>query len=96
MADTLTINKDNLYKDAEQVYGKKIAQKKKNKVNIGIDIDNEFYDSIVSDGESSVVERNGHISVSLGNGQEASDHICNQYKSVAGRRDTFHVFIPVK
>ena len=58
MADTLTINKDNLYKDAEQVYGKKIAPKPKNKVNIGIDIDNEFYDSIVSDGESSVVDIN--------------------------------------
>ena len=48
-----------------------------------------------STGKNSAAGRYGHISVSLGDGRESSDHICNQYRSVGGSSNTFHVFIPV-
>jgi hypothetical protein len=37
----------------------------------------------------------GHISVALGNGKEASDHIQSQTKDLTGKGDSFRVFMPV-
>lgn len=39
------------------------------------------------------VSPNGHISVSLGNGKEASDHVTNQLTSLRGHQN-FRVFVP--
>ena len=58
MADTTTVSSKDIYKDAENLYGHKITPKEMPGTEIGIDTDNEFYDSIVSDGDSSVVDIN--------------------------------------
>lgn len=58
MADTTTVSSKDIYKDAENLYGRKITPKEMPSTEIGIDTDNEFYDSIVSDGDSSVVDIN--------------------------------------
>ena len=58
MADTTTANSKNLYKDDKSIYGTKINAVEVPPTEIGIDTENTFYDSIVSDGDSSVVDIN--------------------------------------
>ena len=58
MADTTTANSKNLYKDNTELYGKKIAPKEVPSTEIGIDIDDSFYETIASTGDSSVVDIN--------------------------------------
>lgn len=58
MADTTTANSKNLYKDDQSIYGTKIHAVEVPPTEIGIDTENTFYDSIVSDGDSSVVDIN--------------------------------------
>ncbi|MBQ6630677.1 MAG: hypothetical protein IJH55_00895, partial [Romboutsia sp.] len=58
MADIQDIGTKNLYKDNEKAYGKKINPKEVPVTPIGIDIDNEFYETIASLGEASGVDVN--------------------------------------
>ena len=58
MADTTTANVKTLYKDNEDAYGKKIAPKPIPGTEIGIDTDNDFYETIASEGDSAVIDIN--------------------------------------
>lgn len=58
MADIQTVGSKNLYKDDEKVYGKKINPIEVPPTPIGIDVDNEFYETIASFGESTAVDIN--------------------------------------
>lgn len=58
MADIQTTSSKNLYKDDENVYGKKINPKEVPSTPIGLDIDNEFYETIATLGEASEVDIN--------------------------------------